>query len=175
MELKNMPKEHFDAFYAALEAGFDLSERRDREDALRVLDTPEYSVLEIYAEGETVGFITFWALDGFTFLEHFVMLEQYRNRGYGREVLEILKSKFPRMVLEAEPPTEEIRRRRLAFYGRAGFCKNEKPYLQPSYRKGYDSVPLILMTYPRAEADSAQIITELYERVYETEYEKNVS
>ena len=161
-----MPKEHFDAFYAALEAGFDLSERRDREDALRVLDTPEYSVHEIYAEGETVGFITFWALDGFAFLEHFVMLEQYRNRGYGREVLEILKSKFPRMVLEAEPPTEEIRRRRLAFYGRAGFCKNEKPYLQPSYRKGGETVPLIIMSYPDVIEDFDGAVKKIYSTVY---------
>lgn len=161
-----MPKEHFDAFYAALEAGFDLSERRDREDALRALDTPEYSVHEIYAEGETVGFITFWALDGFTFLEHFVMLEQYRNRGYGREVLEILKSKFPRMVLEAEPPTEEIRRRRLAFYGRAGFYKNEKPYLQPSYRKGGRTVPLIIMSYPDVIEDFDGAVKKIYSTVY---------
>ena len=161
-----MPKEHFDAFYAALEAGFDLSERRDREDALRVLDTPEYSVLEIYVEGETVGFITYWALDGFTFLEHFVMLEQYRNRGYGREVLEILKSKFPRMVLEAEPPTEEIKRRRLAFYGRAGFCKNDKPYLQPSYRKGGETVPLIIMSYPDVIEDFDGAVKKIYSTVY---------
>ena len=166
MELKTMPKEHFDAFYAALEAGFDLSERRDYCDALRMLDYPEYSVMEIHTEVGQVGFITLWSLGGFTFIEHFVILEQYRNHGYGRDVLDILKSKFERIVLEAEPPTEDIRRRRLAFYRRSGFFENNKPYLQPSYRKGESGVPLIIMSYPEVLSDFDRAVTKIYSTVY---------
>ena len=77
-----------------------------------------------------------------------MIYELYRNRGYGGRTLEILKEMYERMVLEAEPPTDDLRSRRIAFYERNGFSKNDYPYLQPPYRPGETRVPLVLMSYP---------------------------
>ena len=166
MELRVMPRENFDAFYDALESAFDRSERREREDALRTIDFPEFSVLEIHVNGVISGYVSVWALDGFAFIEHFVILEEYRNRGYGAEVLLKLKERFPNIVLEAEPPTEELRRRRLAFYRRCGFFENDFPYLQPSYRKGEEGVPLVIMSWPDRLSEFDITVAKIYRTVY---------
>ena len=116
-----------------------------------------------------------WKLSEYTFLEHFVTYPEFRKMGYGKAALTRLAEIYEKIVLECEHPKDELQKRRSEFYERFGFQPSDFGYIQPSYREGYDSVPLILMTYPKKEADSTPIIKELYERVYETKYEKNVS
>ena len=135
----------------------------------------DYAALEAYqkhpahvavADGVHVGFITLWKLDELTFLEHFVTYPAYRNQGYGRQVLALLKEKYPLLVLEAEHPDTELAARRLAFYGRMGFVANNYPYIQPSYHGESAGVPLVLMSYPKALENPAAIAQTLYKEVY---------
>lgn len=54
------------------------------------------------------------------------------------------------IVLEIEPPQDDISRRRRAFYERCGFCTTEHAHLQPPYHAGQAELPLVVMSYPRA-------------------------
>ena len=168
-------KEDFDRIYSGMKESFIPEEIRDEDHAKSLLDKDEYIIYNILYKSAAVGFMTVWKLSEYAFLEHFVTYPEFRKMGYGKAALTRLAEIYEKIVLECEHPENEMKKRRFEFYKRCGFYPSDESYIQPSYRKGYDSVPLILMTYPRAEADSAQIITELYERVYETEYEKNVS
>ena len=49
---------------------------------------------------------------------------------------------------------------------RNGFFENEVEYFQPSYRKGGDSVPLILMTTGAPLDNPKPLIDEIYKTVY---------
>jgi divalent metal cation (Fe/Co/Zn/Cd) transporter len=74
MILKTAAVEDFDSVYDALEASFVPEERRDREDARRLMIDGAYTLLHVVNDGERVGFFTVWELDGFAFVEHFVTL-----------------------------------------------------------------------------------------------------
>ena len=166
MELLKIKKEEFDAVYDELECNFVPEERRDREEARAILDRPEFEFLHLLEGGENVGFISLWHLEGFTFAEHFVTYEKYRNKGIGGLVLDLLKKEYPEIVLEAEHPENEISRRRIGFYRRSGFLVNDYPYIQPPYRKGESGVPLLLLSYPSILDNAEAVVKELQSTVY---------
>lgn len=166
MNIRPMPPERFDDFFAVLTEGFDACERREYKDARALFENKKYEVLLISDQGTTVGYITTWSVGKSVFIEHFVILKEYRNRGYGKEVMEFFKKDFPYILLEAEPPTGEIQRRRLGFYKRCGFHQNQQSYVQPPYREGDAAVPLVIMSYPEPLSDFDGTVAEIYRTVY---------
>lgn len=130
-----------------LHSAFPTTERRD-DDAQRknTDDHPAFTCYLITDNGESIGTVTVWQLEGFHYIEHLATSPSVRNRGYGRRIMETLSRQLPGLtVLEVEPPTEETSIRRIGFYCRCGFTLCERPYLQPPYRKGDDPLPLLLM------------------------------
>lgn len=170
MKLQRAENDDFDLIYDDLEKSFIPEERRDRVDARRLMEDGEYTVYHVLDADKRVGFITVWELDGFAFIEHFVIYEQFRNCGYGSRALTLLKEKYDNIVLEAEPPTEGIPARRVAFYERCGFCRNEQYYIQPPYRQGEDGVELVLMSCPTVLDDFRRTAREIYSKVYKKVY-----
>ena len=72
------------------------------------------------------------------------------------------------IILEVEPPTEEIAVRRVRFYERNGFFFNDYPYIQPSMGEGRKETPLFLMSTERKidEEEYRMIRNTLYTKVY---------
>jgi ribosomal protein S18 acetylase RimI-like enzyme len=95
----------------------------------------------------TVGFCTLWEFDSFSFIEHMAIFPEVRGKKIGEAVLSLLinKRKSP-LLLEAEPPADEISRRRISFYQRNGFHLLDKHYIQPSYDGVTPGPELRLMT-----------------------------
>ena len=138
----------FDIIFSEIEKNFIPDERRDYADALRLFKKGKYEIIQFLTDGKKVGFITVWHVSDFVFAEHFVIFEKYRNKGLGAEALDKLKNTFSKIILEAETPESDIAKRRLAFYERCGFTKNEQEYFQPAYRDNGSEVPLVIMSYP---------------------------
>lgn len=116
-----------------------------------------------------IGMISYWAMDGFFYIEHFAIDPSLRNSGYGRRVLDTLKAQMPLpIVLEVELPTNEMSIRRINFYKRAGFELCEKSYMQPPYHKGDSYLPMLLMTSSHIDMDIhfERIRNILYKEVY---------
>ena len=129
-----------------------------------------YTVFHILDVDSRVGFVTVWELDGVAFVEHFVVYEAFRNRGYGSKTLELLKERYDNIVLEAEPPTEGMAARRVAFYERCGFYRNDQYYIQPPFRKNENGIQLVLMSYPSILYDFHSTAREIYSKVYKKIY-----
>ena len=69
-------------------------------------------------------------------------LPQLRNHRIGGKVLTHMEQHFPQLqLLEVEPPTDEITRRRIAYYERNGFRILNRDYLQPPYSRPSDENP----------------------------------
>ena len=166
MLLTKATEADFDVIYKAMTESFIPEEIRAREDAKALLSESGYGIYKITKDGEWVGFITLWSLCGFTFIEHFVIFAAMRSRGLGEECLKELKSRHKALVLEAEPPVEDIQKRRIGFYQRCGFFTNDFHYIQPSYREGMSGVELVLMSYPTPLDDCNAVKCELYKKVY---------
>ena len=167
MRLIRARREDFDLIYAEMEKSFVKEERRDKEDALEALKNDKYSVYLAQKNGMNVGFVTVWELSGFAFIEHLATCEAHRNKGYGSEVLSLLKKKYSDLVLEAEPPIESIQKRRIAFYERNGFVRNPQKYIQPAYRAGGQGVELVLMSCPKMLDNFENTVREIYYNVYD--------
>ena len=54
------------------------------------------------------------------------------------------------VVLEIDPPVDEIARRRQGFYQRCGFAVNPYPHVHPPYRPEYPGHELVVLSSPRA-------------------------
>ena len=102
------------------------------------------------------------------YVEHFAIVPEARGGCLGEHMLQQFRQAFPRVLLEAEPPTDELTQRRIAFYRRCGFEVLERPYLQPPYRRGEQPVPLVLMTTDAVwlEKHHEEVVRVLAERVY---------
>lgn len=79
----------------------------------------------VWYDGETLAGITFtFQHEGLTYLSYLAVDGRLRGKGYGSQILQVLKRMYPRIVIDIErirkeTDTEQIRRKR--FYERAGF------------------------------------------------------
>ena len=164
IQIRKATVEDFDIILSEIDKNFIYEERRDSEKERELLSLGALDAY-VFSKGEDVGFITAWHFSDFVFFEHFVIFEKHRNRGYGTEVLSCLTADFKRMILEAEPGENELKRRRLAFYKRAGFIENDFDYIQPSYHGG-EGVMLRLLSYPEKVHDQEETVSQIYKTVY---------
>ena len=98
-----------------------------KDQFLDLAENPDAFVYSINHEDENIGYCVIWELQGFYFLEHFEVFEEFRNQKLGEKILESLQEKFEKLILETEPDSlSEIAERRLRFYERNGFSVIEK-------------------------------------------------
>ncbi len=157
--------------YALLEEAFDKSERRDYADFIRAAKYADYIMFDIMRADTVVGFIGAWTCDDILYIEHLATYAQYRNMGYGATALKLLQTDYPAIVLEIEPPETDLQKRRRGFYERLGFVMNDCEYLQPPFRADDAPFPLKLMSYPMALSDAQPVVREIYEKVYNTDFQ----
>jgi ribosomal protein S18 acetylase RimI-like enzyme len=154
-------------------ASFPVAERRD---FLLVKDLlvheSRFTLCALLHENRYIGFISFWQFDAFTYIEHFAIDESDRNKGWGAIVMKQFTGKIYPVVLETEPPCDELSTRRMGFYQRLGFVTVCHRYLQPPYRKGEPWLPLCLMSYGDIEAGRQfkQIRQTIYRYVYNRDF-----
>lgn len=163
--------ELFSELFKMLEYSFPEDERRDFNDQLAKSKCPEFRTMTLSEDGIIFGFLNFWELSDFVYLEHFAVDKNLRGKGLGSELIRQLCALCTgkTIVLEAEPPElNEFSARRIEFYRRLGFHTNPFPYKQPPYRKGDEPVELVIMSrpLPLSEDDFREKIREIYRKVY---------
>lgn len=142
--------------WAIYEQSFPLCEQRPLDEHIRALDDPAFHYHALTDGGRTIGLLSWWeweAADGtpFRFGEHFAIAPETRGEGYGSRALTYLKGEGERLVLlEIDPPIDDISRRRERFYQRNGFRTNaEYDHIHPSFRPTTEAHRLLLMSYPQ--------------------------
>ncbi len=140
----------FEAFWELYEPAFPLCERRTKESYARVFTNPDFH-LEMWVEcGRIHGLIGWWECPGVRFAEHYAIHPDLHSSGYGSRFLKewMAESATP-VLLEIEPPVDEITNRRLNFYKRLGFHENNIYHLQPPYHAGMGPLHLEILSYPQ--------------------------
>lgn len=146
---------------------FPAEERRQLRTQKKIMHRQPYHFELVTDEGMLVGIILWWGFDDVRYIEHLATLPRLRGKGYGKRILErfVAESDIP-VLLEVEHPTNEIARRRIGFYQRAGFVLNAHEYWHPPYKKGGGNVSLMLMTCPEAiDRDAVRRFCEKYHPV----------
>lgn len=149
MEICPITSEHvfYSSFENLLVSAFPPEERRSLEHQREVTDlNANFHPCVLLDQGEFVGLITYWQGPGFVYVEHFATLPELRGAGLGKEAMQLLLAHVGcPVVLEVEPPVDEIKQRRIGFYQRNGFQLWQRVYLQPPYQTGLPAVRLLLM------------------------------
>lgn len=148
---------------------FPPDERRSTDELLSLIKRDIFRGDVLMQAGEPVGLMLSWRLGWFRYIEHFAMDAAVRGHGLGDIALNIYlqQSALP-VVLEVEPPVDEIKCRRIRFYERIGFQLCSEIFIQPPYSSEKSSVELRLMEWggKLLQNDFVQVKNELYRTVY---------
>lgn len=126
---------------------FPYHEQRELISQSQILNHDEYHFDVICDDGNFVGEVLYWSIENLLYIEHFCILPTMRNKQYGQRVLALLQEKP--LVLEIDPPKDEISLRRKAFYERCGFVENHYCHIHPPYHKENSGHELVIMSSPR--------------------------
>ncbi len=163
--IKNQASPYWDSLVRIYLQSFPIDEQRPVESIARLfIEEPRYTMYAIVdADGERpkvigesqepranshslLGLLTTWKFADFIYIEHFAIDPALRSQGYGSEALKaFIHEQCKPLVLEAEPPTDEMTHRRIRFYERIGLTLYDYPYIQPAYTEESLPVELRLM------------------------------
>lgn len=160
----------FDLVYDIMRVSFPESELRDYDEMRALFDNSNH--FNIYCLGHHQNIcaaIVVWQFDDFIFIENFASANEYRGKGLGGALLDIvLKRQQKLAILEVEPPIDLIQQRRIKFYQRHGLLLNDFDYLMPPLHDGDKPLPLKIMSYPALipQERFAPFKAEIYKTVY---------
>ncbi len=128
---------------------FPFHEQREEASQRSIMAHPEYHFLAVYDDADAfVGLILCWEAEQFVYVEHFCIDSAMRNRGLGSRALRLLLERGKPVILEIDPPVDDISRRRKGFYERCGFAANPYPHIHPPYHKNHAGHSLTVMSTP---------------------------
>ena len=170
--LKELYENDFDQIFTILEEAFPPSERRTKADQRKLMDLEEYTIFGLKEAGDLIGFVAEWEGPEYRFVEHFVVNEAFRGNGTGTKLLNEYHDLSDKpVVLEVEPPEDEIQKKRIKFYKRNGYHLTDYTYIQPTINADIKGVPLVLMTFPDRLTDDRFLSVKdwLFRTVYDKE------
>lgn len=149
---------------------FPIEEQRPIRSIERLItEEKRYNAAAVLDENDTyIGLLTSWEFDAFTYIEHFAIKPGLRSSGYGTKALHaFMQTKASPIILEAEPPTDNMAKRRIRFYERNGFTLYDYDYYQPPYSSDRQGVALKLMGSIAENKDfSTSVAHTLHREVY---------
>ncbi len=147
-------KEFKDAF-KIYEESFPVFERRLLASQIELLENEKFNFNIVLDDNKNVlALLLTWENDEFFYIEHFAVLESARGKNIGTNILTQLieKTKKP-IILEIEPPIDEISIKRKKFYEKLGFVMNEFKHMHPVFIKGYEPYELKIVSLPKISND----------------------
>lgn len=148
-ENNNMFLRSFDLYMNS----FPKHEQRNLQEQINILAVNEYHYDIIFDEGIFVGLLLYWETESFIYVEHFCINTAIRGKGYGKQALKLLDVRNKTIILEIDPPVDEISQRRLHFYRSAGYLPNIFPHIHPPYKPNYKGHELVVLSCPQTLTD----------------------
>jgi len=132
-------------------SSFPNYEKRLLSSHKKALEDSRFYANSVYDNDDYIGFIFFWTIDSYIFIEHFAIEENFRNNSYGSKIIKKLIEDYKEhtLLLEIDPPEDDISIRRLGFYNRLGFKNNDIIHSIPSFQKKLGKYTLNLLSHGR--------------------------
>lgn len=157
----------FDAVYEIMTDSFPSDEIRSYEGQKALLERSDYCLKTYEQAGQLLGFCAYYVFDEFLYIEHLACTPLSRGLGIGTKLVqEVLEEAGERpLILEVEPPVDEVTKRRVGFYERLGLVLNPHAHYQPPLNLTTGVVELKIMSSLGALSEEKQ---KLYRRVLNT-------
>ncbi len=161
----------FKHFWHLYELSFPEIERKDKKGIACALSKKQFHNELFYVENKPAALLAYWLYPEFCYLEYIAVNPSLKGQGAGSQILQELLDKINLpIILEIEHVVDETTRRRQNFYERLQFIANpQHDHQQPPYQKGFNPLPMLLMTYPKVVSAEAYkkfhqlLITEIVE------------
>ncbi len=127
---------------------FPYHEQRTAASQTKIMGHSEYQFNLVYDGDDFVGILLCWESECFIYIEHFCVDPEKRNKQYGQRALALLEQRKKTVILEIDPPIDEVSIHRKGFYERAGFRINSFPHIHPPYHKAHRGHRLVVMSCP---------------------------
>lgn len=127
---------------------FPPHEQRKETSQREILSDADYHFDLIYEDELFVGLVLYWETADFVYIEHFCIQPELRGKQYGQKTLNLLQEKQKTLILEIDPPVDDISKRRKQFYLRCGFAENPYPHVHPPYHPENHGHTLVLLSCP---------------------------
>lgn len=137
----------FEAFFRIFEVSFPFEEQRERPAWSRALSEPACRA-RVYGNAENpCAILVFWHFGHCRYIEYFALDPEMRGGGRGSAILKNFIAEEPDVpvVLEIEPPEDELTTRRLRFYERLGFARCAEEHFHPPYHAGFPRQRLVVL------------------------------
>ena len=146
----------FPAAMSLYKESFPFHEQREPASQHAIMQHKEYHFLAVFDDADAfVGLILCWETEEFIYVEHFCIDSTLRNQGFGSRALQLLLETGKTVILEIDPPVDDISRRRKGFYERCGFAANPYPHIHPPYHQDLSGHALVVMSAPNPIGDEA--------------------
>lgn len=124
--------------------------------------------------GTLLALLFYWQYDDSIYIEHLAVNPALRGRQIGTTLLNafILQHDGRQVLLEIDPPEDEVSVKRLRFYAHIGFVENNYAFTHPSYRRGPGATPhrLVILSYGKELTPEAFARFEAYLRGHVMQY-----
>lgn len=138
----------FEQAMALYQISFPHHEQRKRASQREIMFHESYHFGVIWEEECFVGLMLYWETDSYLYVEHFCTLPGLRGQGLGQKALRLLAEQGKTIILEIDPPVDDISKRRKGFYERVGFRANPYAHVHPPYHEEYGGHDLVVMSLP---------------------------
>lgn len=140
----------YDGFLSIYSMSFPPFEQRNGNQHIYALSNEKYH-LDCYVEGDNIlAFIVWWDFDNYIYIEHFAVNALCRGMNIGTRVLSgFIENTDKLVLLEIDPLTDDISRKRYEFYKRLGFVSNPYDHYHPAYDNEYKPHKLIVLSSGR--------------------------
>ncbi len=142
----------FKEVYEIYQNSFPIFEQRYLDDQIEALADKDYYFEAVKNGNETIGLLLTWQAKSFVYIEHLAVTESARGQNIGTQILTRLKaSANVPLILEIDPPIDEISLRRKAFYERLGFVMSSYDHKHPPFKKGQEPYSLKVLSCPQID------------------------
>lgn len=147
VRLKNVDNLYWNKIWPVYQNSFPIFEKRKIEDHIAAMGDDEFYCTVIFEDNILIGFLFYWQWDKYQYIEHFAIIPSLRGKNYGSRILKEFCKDDKIIILEIDPPVDDISIRRLRFYKRLGFQLNNYTHVQLTYRKNYEGYKLKILSY----------------------------
>lgn len=138
---------HWEHLMAIYEGSFPIFEQRTMADQVAVLRDEQYHCVAVCEQDLLVGLLFYWEFGQYQYIEHLAIAPNLRGKNYGSRLLKEFCDNEHTIILEIDPPVDEVSIKRLRFYSNLGFKLQEFKHIHPPYRRGYEGHHLKVLSY----------------------------
>lgn len=167
VKLPDLPENMRAEAWEIYQSSFPYFELRNWETHSKAMDDIRFFSMGVIEEQKIIGIIFYWKICDLSYIEHFAISKSLRGQNYGTKILNDFCEKNDNVVLEIDPPIDEVAIKREHFYNRLGFVTSKFSYTHPSYSAADIPHTLLLMSYKKdlSEKDFSEFKSIIFDTI----------